>query len=230
MATFKYDCPQLTCRARKSAFTTAAGWFHANSGSTYIAALCPVCAIPTMFVIETNPPGQQAINAFLGYGGDPFAPSAGGHLRSQSLAAVRIARTVPAPPDHTVPEFVPDNVASAFLEGLKARDTGMLPSAVYNLRKALERTVRDKNPAGTGGLKNRVKELEKLQMLPSTLVDLAHTVRAEGNVEVHEDEDWSAEQVQELIDFTVLLLTYLYSLPVRISAIAEHRGKPAAAR
>ena len=231
MATFSWDCPQPKCRAQKAAFVAKMGVWNEIDQRSYVFGVCPICRTPTTFVVVGVPETQPSVGIVGGYDGDPFnGVGAAGVLRNHGLSSIRIERTIPPPPTTQVPESVPPNISQPFLEGLRARDSNMLPSAVYNLRKALERTVRQQDPQGSGGLKSRIKALADGQKIPPTLVALAHTVRAEGNVEVHEDEDWTPAQVQELIDFTVLLLTYVFTLPVRIAAIAEHRGAPAAER
>jgi len=196
-------------------------------------AICPVCDRPVMFEFQCAPAGAgKNVGQFVneGFNGDPFAPSFQQQRQGAGIGLLSVKRTLPGAVETVIPDHVPENVGAAFSEGLKAREAGLLPSAVYNLRKSLERTVRDRDPEGKGGLKMRIKKMSEDGKIPSTLVDLAHTVRAEGNVEVHEEETWTPEQVQELIDFSILLLTYVYTLPNRIAAIAEHRGKPAGER
>jgi hypothetical protein len=230
MATFKWNCPHPQCRAQRSAFRTIETvTYSQNDGTTYVPAQCGVCFRPVMFEIESIPAAQPTVVGMFrpNFQQDPFSPSGLSILRQNGIQEVKVKRTLPEPPPIVAPEHVPGPVEAAFLEGLQARDAGLLPSAVYNIRKCLERAVRDRDPAGTGFLKARIKKLETDNKIPPTLVDLAHTVRAEGNVEVHEDEEWTPEQVEELIDFARLFFTYLYTLPARIDAIAAKRGKPA---
>jgi len=231
MATFKWDCPHPACRAQQAAFQTLFSRFNPVDEETYVVGRCPVCGKLTTFQFSSRPIGLDVSNIVgPGYDGDPFAAPLWLVEQKTRATAIIVRQTFPPPPSNTAPAHVPESVSKPFLEGVTARDANLISSAVYNMRKALERTVHQQDAEGTGTLKTRIKRLAEQQKIPPTLVDLAHTVRAEGNVEVHEDEDWTAEQVQELIDFTSLLLTYVYTLPVKIGLIAEHRGKAAEKR
>lgn len=226
MANITWDCPHPECRVKKVAFTTVLGHFGSEDKAAYVCAICPVCRRPTLFRIATTPPGRNPLQFFdPNSNSDAFGQAAREHLnRHGGISDYSVKMTWPAPQEIDVPSNTPANVASALAEGLQARAVNLINSAVYNLRKAVERAVKDRDPSGTGSLKARIKALAAKQSLPTTLVDLFHTVRAEGNTEVHEDEVWTAEQVDELIEFTRLLLVYLYTLPAQISAIAAHRG------
>ena len=227
MATFKWDCPHPQCRARQAAFRANPYHFSPADDRTYVVGICPICDRPTFFLVQAVPSGRSAGPVFNGYEGDPFVPHAATHRKNHGIEAIGITGTIPAPAAIRVPSDTPANVTAALEEGLKAWDASLLPSAVYNLRKALERAVRDLDPSGNGGLKARIKKLSDDGRIPSTLVNLAHTVRAEGNTEVHEDEAWTPEQVEELVEFARLLLTYVYTLPRQIEAIATKRGATA---
>jgi hypothetical protein len=231
MAFFSWDCPHASCRARKSAFNSVYVVFGEEDKRTYAVGICPICKKPTLFAIETKPAGKNVSLYFSqNWHGDALGPSARQQAGTQNLGHYEIVETMPAPDTVEVPPNTPPRVADAFTEGLQARAAGLVSSAVYNLRKAVERAVKDKHPSGSGMLKARITALAAAQNLPTTLVELFHTVRAEGNVEVHEDETWTPEQVSELIEFTRLLLVYLYTLPAQIDAIATHRGAAPGAR
>lgn len=128
-----------------------------------------------------------------------------------------------------VPEHVPENVASAYVDGLKALDAGLWEAGAFSIRKALERAVRTFVPDGNDGLKARIRRLSGSQQVPPAMIELAHTVRAEGNVAVHE-EAWTAIEARQLADFAYLLFTYIFALPAQVKAVALERGADAEQR
>ena len=74
--------------------------------------------------------------------------------------------------------------------------------------------------------KARIRRLSADQRVPPALIDLAHTVRAEGNVGVHEEE-WTEEEAKKLIDFARLFFIYVYTLPAGVKEVETVRGAPA---
>jgi len=93
-------------------------------------------------------------------------------------------------------------------------------------RKAVELTVKDLNPEGTGMLNARIRQLQKKEAVPDTLINLLDTVKFLGNEGAHEEDPPSAEDVERGRDFTRLFLVYSYELPARVSAALAKEGSP----
>ena len=205
--------------------------YHPRDKVHYIQAICGVCYRPTLFVIRTKPNAGVDASAILGPGfnGDPFVHADAGALKAQGVTGLLIEQTYPPPPPTSAPPNVPPKVEAAFVDGLKAFDAGLYPAAAFSVRQALERAIRSFVPDGTDGLKARIKRLDGKHQVPPSLVELAHAVRAEGNVAVHE-EDWTRDDAAKLIEFARLLFVYIFTLPAEVMAVATNRGAAAAER
>ncbi len=63
----------------------------------------------------------------------------------------------------------------------------------------------------------RIDALARAGRLTEDLRAWAHQIRLDGNDAVHGD-SFTKEQAEELLDFTELFLTYVYTLPARLAA------------
>lgn len=229
MANFRWDCPHADCRARNAAFSTGFGWYSVADRVNYVPGICGVCQRPTLFVIKSGN-GANALEFFQSnWTGDPFAQAAQVVMASKSIGPVQVERTYPDAPQFEAPDHVPPNVGTAYAEGLKALDAGLYSGAAFSIRQSLERAVRVFVPDGNDGLKSRIRRLASAQQLPEALIALAHTVRAEGNVAVHE-ETWSVSEARQLAHFARLLFVYLFTLPAQVQQVATERGAQAEQR
>jgi hypothetical protein len=191
---------------------------------------CGVCQRPTLFRVRVGPPDKiRDALALLNGDRDPFAEHYAIARRQHGIQSLTITETLPPAPQFAVPEHVPESVATTYLEGLKALDAGLWEAGAFSVRKALERAVRHFVPDGNDGLKGRIKRLAGAQQVPPAIIELAHTVRAEGNVAVHE-ESWSPEEARQLAHFAALLFTYIFTLPEQVKRVAAERGAEAGDR
>jgi Domain of unknown function (DUF4145) len=62
----------------------------------------------------------------------------------------------------------------------------------------------------------RIDALAKAGRLTNDLQKWAHHVRLEGNDAAHDEDPFTGPEAEELLDFTELFLTYVYSLPGRL--------------
>lgn len=228
MATFRWDCPHSKCRAASAAFHTTEIVNVAADSAAVMLGHCGVCKRVTLFEVKSAPPTSKLAD-LLNTNFDIFSKEFKDFLNGARIHSIEIVRTYPPRPGLAVPPDVPDNVASAFRDGLKSMDVQLYAPAAFSFRQALERAVRIFVPDGKDGLKARIERLGDSQKLPPAMVTLAHTVRTEGNVAVHE-ETWTAEETQQLADFTRLLLQYLFWLPAQIKRVEAERGGPAESR
>ncbi|ABO60854.1 hypothetical protein AQ808_03620 [Burkholderia pseudomallei] len=65
-------------------------------------------------------------------------------------------------------------------------------------------------------LEKRIDRLADAGKITQDLKIWAHRVRLDGNDALHEEEEFTRESATELMEFTRLLLTYLYTLPEKI--------------
>lgn len=228
MAKFKWDCPRPACRTRSASFSTSSAFYSAEDGTTTAVGHCAVCGRVTLFELVAMPPFRDATQVVqTGY--DIFSLSFRDTLKANGFESIEVLRTIPEPPEIKVPDHVPESVASSYLDGLKALDAGLWEAGAFSIRKALERGVRSFIPDGDEGLKARIKRLSGSQQVPPAMIELAHTVRAEGNVAVHE-EAWTAAESRQLADFAYLFFTYIFTLPAQVKLVALERGAAAERR
>ncbi|RQZ18378.1 DUF4145 domain-containing protein [Burkholderia sp. Bp9031] len=65
-------------------------------------------------------------------------------------------------------------------------------------------------------LEKRIDKLATEGKITKDIQAWAHRVRLDGNDALHEEEEFTKESAGELMEFTRLLLTYLYTLPEKI--------------
>jgi hypothetical protein len=78
-----------------------------------------------------------------------------------------------------------------------------------------------------GNIKGRIDELAKRNALTPDLQEWAHQVRLGGNDAAYDKDPFTKPEAEELLDFTELYLTYVYTLPGRL---AERKAQAAAAK
>jgi len=76
-------------------------------------------------------------------------------------------------------------------------------------------------------IKTRIDALAKRNTLTPDLQEWAHQVRLGGNDAAHDKDPFTRPEAVELLDFTELYLTYVYTLPGKL---AERRARAAAAK
>ncbi|OXM86263.1 DUF4145 domain-containing protein [Paenibacillus rigui] len=111
--------------------------------------------------------------------------------------------------------FIPAPVNDAFEAALKVRH---LDGAVciIALRRTLEKMCKHKGAVGKD-LFLKLKDLQSKNILPPIMDDISYILRKEGNSAAHADDvEFSKETVALLIEFTEVILDYVYSLPAKI--------------
>lgn len=70
-------------------------------------------------------------------------------------------------------------------------------------------------------LEKRIDKLAAERKITPDMQTWAHRVRLDGNDALHEEEDFTKESATELMEFTRLLLTYMYTLPEKVKQRIE---------
>ena len=162
--------------------------------------LCPVCINVTLEKAsqnseETEPGGQPIISEELLY---PFK---------------------------TIEEnYIPKNVAKAFEAALKVKQIDGAICAIA-IRRTLEMMCKDKGEEGKN-LYRMLKSLSDKGVLPPILNDMASVLREIGNAAAHADEEeFNHDLVPSMIEFTNIILDYVYNLPKQIEQIQNEIRK-----
>ncbi|CAM2147665.1 DUF4145 domain-containing protein [Pararobbsia alpina] len=94
-------------------------------------------------------------------------------------------------------------------------------------RRCLEIALKQHSPdVEAWKLEKRIDKLAAEGRITKDLQAWAHRVRLDGNDALHEEEEFTKESAAELMQFTELLLVYLYTLPEKIKArISASDGK-----
>ncbi|QAY67535.1 DUF4145 domain-containing protein [Paenibacillus protaetiae] len=112
-------------------------------------------------------------------------------------------------------KHLPSPVRDAFEAALKVRN---LDGAVciMALRRTLEKMCKHKNAKGKD-LFSKLKDLQSENILPPIMEGISYILRKEGNSAAHaDDKEFSSETVKLMIEFTEVILDYVYSLPAKI--------------
>ncbi|MEH7514252.1 DUF4145 domain-containing protein [Gottfriedia acidiceleris] len=123
---------------------------------------------------------------------------------------------------------IPKNVAGAFDAALKVRQIDGAICAIA-VRRTLEMMCKDKGEEGKN-LYTMLKALSDKGVLPPILNDMASVLREIGNAAAHADEEkYSHDLVPSMIEFTKIILDYVYNLPKQIENIQDRIGKKSSA-
>ncbi|MDP4092823.1 MAG: DUF4145 domain-containing protein [Bacillota bacterium] len=120
---------------------------------------------------------------------------------------------------------VPKQVHNAFQTALKAR---YLDGAIclISLRRTLEIICKDQGET-KGDLVGKIQRLSNKGILPPILKDVSNILRTMGNEAAHGDEiNYSENEINEMINFTQIIIEYVYILPSRLSKIKNGNDDP----
>ncbi|MEX3711211.1 DUF4145 domain-containing protein [Cytobacillus horneckiae] len=119
---------------------------------------------------------------------------------------------------------IPKDVAGAYEAALKVRQIDGAICAIA-IRRTLEMMCKDKGEEGKN-LYSMLKALSDKGVLPPILNDMASVLREVGNAAAHADEEkFSHDLVPSMIDFTKIILDYVYNLPKQIEQIQGRISK-----
>ena len=195
MNQFRADCPH--CKTRAVGFElvtsrrTRARRFHRWDS----LAICGYCARGVLAHFETAE--NTSPEKLLG---------------SNNRFKVKLQTIFPSPPSTGAPEYVPENVAEFYRQGMENL-SGAFDAAGSMFRKVLDTGLKAKFPHIKGKLQVRIEKAAEQHQLTPELAEWAHKIRLDGNDAAHEEEPFSEEDAKTLQTFTELVLIYLFTLP-----------------
>ena len=202
MSVLVMECPH--CGAGNTTFNAISevlGEPHSQNIFRWIVLQCPVC----FGVVTAN------VEANANRNGNPLH-SIQGLLSSQC----RIRATYPAPRPINIPMYLPENVAKAFKDGcecVKRQPT----LACTGFRRALELGLKQLAPEiEAWKLEKRIDKLADQHLITPDIKEWAHQIRLDGNAGVHDDDERTVEQAEEMESLTRFVLTYIYTLPKQV--------------
>lgn len=215
-ATIGVDCPhcgqsKITCEISGHLLEEPA-YRESLGRPCYLTGFCRGCRHP--IGIRISP---KNVNNKI-----RFTLERGGDITEES----NITQIWPEVKKPKAPDFVPDNVASAFLEAERCRLRGDFGSAAMSYRKALERSVNKIHPnGGANALVKTLHELATEGRITTDIADWAKEIRILGNAGAHEEEDPTQEEVADQANLTAMALAYLFEMPERVRLMRERRAE-----
>jgi len=168
---------------------------------------CKNCEKLSVFEVECKTPGADIKNFLL-------------HKRDITPYLKVINTYPPLKTEFIAYEEVPESINKAFVEAQKAFKAGAINLAGGGCRKVLDLIFKDKNIPGN----NLFEKIENSE-LPEIVKDWAHNIRLLGNILIHEDVNLTPEEVEEIFEFTKIIIEYIYVLPTRAKALREKYEK-----
>ena len=132
----------------------------------------------------------------------------------------------PEPSPSISPDYTPDNAAIYYIEASDNLKRGAYTSSGMMSRKVIDVSTKRQLGKASGRYrdnKTRIDALAESGAITKDLQDWAHHVRLGGNDAAHDDDPFTKDEAEDLLNFTELYLTYVYSLPGRLRA---RRGLP----
>lgn len=119
---------------------------------------------------------------------------------------------------------LPPSVKSTFEAALKVRNIDGSICAL-SIRRTLEVMCKEKGEVD-GSLYQKLKNLSSKGILPDILDEMADILRNLGNSAAHADEtEFSDDIVSSMIEFTKIILDYVYVLPNKLATIQKKLSK-----
>lgn len=118
---------------------------------------------------------------------------------------------------------MPDGVFESFEAAVKVRHIDGAICAL-SIRRALEKMCKDKG-ATHRDLYSKLKYLAEAKILPPIIDEMAYVLKQLGNAAAHADDVvFDEEIVSSMIEFTQIILDYVYNMPAKLKAIQSVIG------
>lgn len=88
-------------------------------------------------------------------------------------------------------------------------------------RMVLEAVLKDISKTNEGNLLSLIKKLADECVIPKNLYDVAQSVRVLGNKAVHEFDDISIDDADDIWEFVNVFIDYIYVLPSKVDSIKK---------
>ncbi|WP_333992686.1 DUF4145 domain-containing protein [Burkholderia orbicola] len=204
MPTLVRDCPH--CGAAHATFSIPYANPHPLTANEWNAlGVCPACGYSVSIHVQSMGGSNKIMNLL----------SLSGNL--DALDNVLQVDVFPRSEKIESPEHIPASAARAFDEGTACLTRGNATAAAAMFRRCLEIALKQHSPdIEAWRLEKRIDKLFSEGRITVDLKEWAHRIRLEGNDALHESEEFTAETAGEMMEFTRMVLMYLYTLPERI--------------
>ena len=136
-------------------------------------------------------------------------------------------RLWPVPAATEVSSSIPEAARRDIKDAQKCLSHGINSAAAVLCGKALERLIKEK--AGANMIAKGLAELKTKGVIDERLFKWAEALRKERNIGAHaSDQDTTKENAQDVIDFTIAIFDYVYTLSEKYERYVARKSPPPA--
>ncbi|MBI5604280.1 MAG: DUF4145 domain-containing protein [Deltaproteobacteria bacterium] len=191
------DCPHCAVRVKAEAKT----WVGRENGETYFLVRCPSC--------------QNAL----------FGSAFECQDEYNNWGWTTAERLWPSPSLADVGPAIPEAARRDIKDAQKCLLHGIYSAAAVLCGRALERLIKAK--AGNHMIGKGLGELKAKGVIDQRLYDWAEALRKERNIGAHaSEEDTTKENAQDIIDFTIAIFDYVYTLSEKYEKYVNRKNSP----
>lgn len=128
----------------------------------------------------------------------------------------KVLGSYPSQQNSVAPESTPERAAKFFIEAKDDFVRGRYETSAMNCRKVIDIATKQLHLKEEDKLVRRISALRETGLITQEMADWAHIVRIDTNGAVHSDEEFTAEEVDQLLKFTEVFLTYSFTLPAMV--------------
>jgi uncharacterized protein DUF4145 len=205
------ECPH--CGAEKIGFNLVAEYRVAQTNSVRFLTLGVCSNCDNGVVVEFANPGSAQKHSPMQGAADPA-----------SLGWVRV-RTYPTAMPSKIPAHVPEPLTRFYgqaANALKRRDWDASGAMSRKVVDVSTQQLLGNDAKNYENIKGRIDALSDRGLITPDLKEWAHQIRLGGNDAAHDQDPFSEGEAQELLGFTELYLTYVYTLP---GSLKERKAK-----
>lgn len=227
MSELVVNCPR--CGARKITAIILAAYFteirHDWLTCHDAFSVCKNCHQTTVFLLELTDYNYKDIHVKTGIAKIP--DSVNNYFKVAGYRSLKDNVSVRAP------EHVPANIVTAFDEGAVCLSVNCFNAAGTMFRLCVDHATNALlPPTDVDGLNKQIRRSLGLRVqwllatnrLPKDLQELSKCIKEDGNDGAHAG-TLTKPDVEDLLDFTVLLLERLYTEPMRLQLAQDRRNK-----
>lgn len=174
-----------------------------------VAFSCRSCDKSLIASIATTVPG----------GSGPLSTAKNGHnlFITKENNQFILLKHYPQVEQHSAPEMTPARAAKFFIEAKDDFARGRFETSAMNCRKVIDIATKELHLGNEDKLVRRISALREKGMITQEMADWAHIVRIDTNGAIHSDEEFTSQEVAQLLNFTEVFLLYSFTLPAMVS-------------
>lgn len=139
-------------------------------------------------------------------------------IEAYSAERMSVQRTYPQKIAFEAPVSTPERAAKFFIEAKEDFSRGRYETSAMNCRKVIDIATKALHVGNEDKLIRRISALRATGLITQEMSDWAHIIRIDTNDAIHTDEEFSKEDVDQLLKFTEVFLTYSFTLPAMVAA------------